>query len=458
MNITRRTALQGLTGAMAAPLALPLMVNAAPATSGPKRVIFFLQNHGFCPAHAHPQSIGFSDADDEHAAIRKLQEKLDRVIDEPLTDHTLPSWIDPLEPIKDRVTIVQGLNGKHVVPYHGAPYGALGGYRKSSSTPVAETIDCALARQFPGVVPLLAFGWESLEKMRASRVHYASSAWGPSMAAPMYCDPLLAFDNLFGVAAPGRARDEFEAQTELFDFVGADARELDERLGGDERRKFAPYLDGLETIAEQRRRLLAMADVLRANSPKVTETFTKPQFETDWWDACLDVGLAAMVAGVTNVLTIASGRCTASGSWLGIGTQHQGHSIGHTNQEEEDDWLLLRRHNMQHLLRMVRTLEAVPEGDGTMMDNTLIVYTSCHGETQHSTGDRWPYLLIGDFGGQLRTGRYLHLPISPHKSSRTVNAFYCTLLHAAGDKRDHFNLDGRQKSLDRIGQLEELLA
>ncbi len=461
MTLDRRTLLKGLAGGtLAGPLVWPHLASASPeGADGPRRVVFFLQNHGFCPAHAHPRSIDFPDGKvDEQKEMRKFQDRLDRVVDEPLADHALPRWIDPLEPIKDRVTIVHGLNGKHVAPYHGAPFGALGGFKKSASTPEGETIDCALARRLPAVVPLLAFGWESLPKMRASRVAYASSAWGASLPAPIYCDPMLAFDNLFGVAKAGRAREEFEAETELFDFVGTDARALDARLGGDERRKFAPYVEGLETIARQRRRLQAMTDVLREHAPTVTAKFTEPKFETDWWEAGLDVGLAAMVAGVTNVLTIASGLCTAAGSWEGLGLEHVGHSIGHTNQEEEDDWLVLRRHNMQQLLRVVRRLESIPEGNGSMMDHTLIVYTSCHGETQHSTGDRWPYLLIGDFGGRLRSGRYLHLPLSPHDDSRTTNALYATLLHAAGDERDHFNLDGKRTGLDANGPIELLLA
>ncbi|MDA0676932.1 MAG: DUF1552 domain-containing protein, partial [Chloroflexi bacterium] len=270
--------------------------------------------------------------------------------------------------------------------------------------------------------------------------------------------PNLAFDNLFGVASEGVAKEEFLAQTELFEFLRPDAEKVRKQLSPKETEKFLPYVEGLETISDQRRRLLAMSDILRKHSPNVTEKFSKPRFELDWWDASLDVGLSAMIAGVTNVLTIASGRCTASGSWIGLGLKHVGHSIGHTNQEEEDDWLKLRRHNMQQLLHMVKTLKSVPEGNGTMMDNTLIVYTSCHGESQHSKGDRWPYILIGNFGGKFKTGRYLHYPLTPHKSSRSINALYCSLLHAAGDDRDHFNLDGPRIGMDRNGPLPELMS
>ncbi|MDX1944179.1 MAG: DUF1552 domain-containing protein [Pirellulaceae bacterium] len=457
MTLDRRTVLKGLAGGAAAgSFSWPCLVRGDAVASPPRRVIFFLQNHGFCPAHAQPLGIDLVPSAPGDGDAGRVQ--LDRVLDVPLADHRLPRWIDPLESIKDRVTILQGLNGKHVAPYHGAPYGALGGFKKSPSQPRGETIDCALAAALPAVVPLLAFGWEKLETMRATPIHYASSAWGANVPAPMYCSPLLAFDNLFGVAQAGTARAEFEAQTAVFEFAREDSARLDGRLGATERPKFAPYLESFETIARQRQRLLAMADTLQKNKPSITDQFTKPRFETVWWEAMLEVGLAALIAGVTNVLTLSSGCCTAGGSWLGLGLAHQGHSLGHTSQQEEDDWLKLRRYNMELVLRMVRTLEKVPEGAGSMMDNTVIVYTSCHGESQHSSGDRWPYILVGNFGGTLRTGRYLHYPIFPHAGNRSINALYATLLRGAGAPRERFNLDGPLKEIDQPGPIEELLA
>lgn len=420
-------------------------VQAQEKNAQPKRIVFFLQNHGFCPDHAIPNGI-------------KVDEKrLDKVIDVSMASHELPKYIEPLTPYKDRLTILQGLNGKHIQPYHGAPFGALGGFKKSNSAPVGETIDCALSRALPAVVPLLALGWESMAKMQGSPIAYASSAWGQNKAAPLYCDPMLAFNNLFGVARPGKAREEFEADTELYDFVKQDAQHMHDRLSGAEREKFSPYLEGFQEAGQRRRKLLAMADQLAKHAPEVTEKFTKPRFETDWWEAGLEVAIRALVARVTNVVTIASGLCSAGGSWIGLGLKHQGHSLGHTKQTVNPDWLKLRRYNMELLVCMIKALEAIPEGNGNMMDNTLIVYTSCHAEAQHSRGNRWPFLLIGNLGGSLKSGRYIHYPIEPQKQSRTVNALYCSLLHAIEAPRDRFNLVGSLKSLDRAGPLTEIM-
>jgi hypothetical protein len=446
MSLNRRTLLKGLVGgALFASGTWPLL-QAADKPSGPRRIVFFLQNHGFNPIHATPLGVTVN------------ERTLDKIEDQPLADLKLPKYIDPLTPYLDRLTIVQGLNGKHVAPYHGAPYGALGGFKKERTLPRGETIDCALGRELPAVLPLLALGWESLTRMQGNPIYYASSAWGESKAVPMYCDPVLAYKSLFGVAKPGKDRAEFEAETELYEFASKDAEKLDSRLSSSEKEKFQPYLEGHKETVERRRKLLAMAPTLEKHAPTFDEQFTKPTVESDWWSASLRVAIGALTAGVTNVVTISSGLCETGGTWLGWGAKTVGHTLGHTSQVENEDWLKIRRAGMEMLVQIVKALEAVPEGKGTMMDNTLIVYTSCAAESQHSTGNRWPFLLLGNLGGTLRSGRYLHYPLEPKPGSRTINALYNSLLHAVGSPRDRFNLTGSLKDLDKAGPLGELMA
>jgi hypothetical protein len=441
MPIDRRNLLKGFAasagGVLFAPQVWPRAAHGAEPARSPKRFVFFLQNHGFHPQHAQPEGMNAN------------AKGLDKVLDQPLKGGKLPKYIDPLQPYLDRLTIVQGLNGKHVAPYHGAPYGALGGFKKEHGTPHGETIDCALSQALPAVIPMLAMGWETLSKMQSDPIHYASSAWSANKAVPMYCDPLLAHKNIFGVAKPGKDRADFEAETDLYDFARKSARRLDSRLSATE---------GHEEAGQRRRELLKMADTLAKHAPALDDKFQKPRFETDWWDASLSVAIGALTSGATNVVTLSSGLCTAGGSWTGWGVTTTGHAIGHTNQLENAEWLKIRRANMEMLVRVMKALEAVPEGKGTMMDNTLIVYTSCAAEAQHSVGNRWPFLLLGNLGGKLRTGRYLQYPQEPHAKSRTMNALYASFLQAVGVQRERFNLEGALKGLDRAGPLPELMA
>jgi hypothetical protein len=106
------------------------------------------------------------------------------------------------------------------------------------------------------------------------------------------------------------------------------------------------------------------------------------------------------------------------------------------------------------LVKLMKALEATPEGSGTMMDNTLIVYSSNNAEKQHSEGATWPFLLLGNAGGRFKTGQYTHI------KERPINDLYATFLHGVGAPVDRFNMDKNMANLHHsvIGPIEELLA
>lgn len=120
---------------------------------------------------------------------------------------------------------------------------------------------------------------------------------------------------------------------------------------------------------------------------------------------------------------------------------------------------LIRRFHFELIARLMKKLQSVPEGDGTVLDNTVIVYLSDGAERHHSSCYEWPMVLIGNLGGRLRTnGRYLCWPKYGVKGHRTIANLYCTLLHAAGAPRDSFgDADLALKDFDQSGPLDELL-
>ena len=140
------------------------------------------------------------------------------------------------------------------------------------------------------------------------------------------------------------------------------------------------------------------------------------------------------------------------------------HGIGHGNAYGRDSsdacFVELRQFHVKLIAGLANKLEGVKEGDGTMLDNTLIVYLSDSGESHHPTLPEWPVVLLGDLGGKLKTaGRYLQLPAYGSKNHRTMASLYCTLLHAAGKPRDKFGVnDPGLKGVDQSGVVSELLA
>jgi len=167
-----------------------------------------------------------------------------------------------------------------------------------------------------------------------------------------------------------------------------------------------------------------------------------------------------MQAGLTNVMTMASGCGSVNGgSYNGLIKNTNikikgGHGIGHDTKSNVAGWTLIVQHNAKQLVRMMEALETIPEGNGNMMDNTLIIFMSDCAEAQHSRGGNWPILMLGNLGGAIKHGRYYRF------AERTLNSFYTTLLHAIGAPRNCFNMDeSMAKKLDgKLGPIGRLLA
>jgi hypothetical protein len=123
-------------------------------------------------------------------------------------------------------------------------------------------------------------------------------------------------------------------------------------------------------------------------------------------------------------------------------------------QPDNPIWIKIRQYNSRMLVRLMEALESVPEGSGTMMDNTLIVYTSNNADKQHTNGANWPVMLLGSLDGAFKTGCFTQLD-----GKRPINALYATLLQAAGKNVERFNMnDQLAKKFDSgTGPLKELL-
>ena len=95
-----------------------------------------------------------------------------------------------------------------------------------------------------------------------------------------------------------------------------------------------------------------------------------------------------------------------------------------------------------------------------MLDNTVIVYLSDAAEGHHSRCWEWPFVVLGNAAGKLKSGRYVEYPYWGRPGHREIGNLYATLLHLAGDKREYFGqhdpmLKGEAQA---NGPLPELLA
>lgn len=436
--INRRHMLQGMAAGVGAAFTLsPNKVQAAAANqSGPRRIIFFLQNQGFDPATCVP-----TDLDN----------------DTPLAEVTLPEPVRALEPYQGKMNIITGLHGRHTSPSHSAYFGALGGYRGGIGVPPGgATIDHVISRLLPQtILPHLRIGMDALENMVSRPTLATLSAAAPGKPLFMHSNPQDLYQLLFGGIATGDVKRRYEARSKVFNRVEQLAGQGGVGLPAGDRDRYGSYVDGFRDINGLRERLAGVSDHLKKFAPAYDEKFTNPKFETDWHDALLDIGIASLKAGLTNVLTIGSGRGEIFGAWKGLGVAPQGHSLGHMKQPDNPIWIKIRQYNCRMLAKLIDQLESMPEGDGTMMDNTLIVYTSNNADKQHTAGTNWPFILLGNCSGRLKTGQYMNLA-----GQRPINDLYTTLLHAVGAPSDRFNMDKKTAGVhgSKAGPIEELMA
>jgi hypothetical protein len=423
--------------AFSAPMLPGISHSATPAASGgPKRIIFFMQNQGFDPATCIPAGMAGSGS---------------------LAKAKLPEPIEALEPFKERLHIINGLHGIHTSPSHSAFFGALGGYRGSDGVPPSgPTIDYELSKLLPEtLLPHLCIGMDSMENMKAKPTVANLSASGAGQPIFMHSNPNHLYQMLYGGISDGDIRKQHEARSSMFDRIEQLATAQGKSLPMADRQRYGQYVQGFNDINGLRTRLGSVSDHLRNFAPKVDDRYTNPAFETDWHDALLDLGVSALKSGITSVLTIGSGRGEIFGSWKGLGVEEQGHNLGHMDQPDNPIWIKIRQYNSRMLVKLMEELESVPEGSGTMMDNTLIVYTSNNADKQHTDGATWPMMLLGNCGGIFKTGCFTQLD-----GTRPINALYSTLLNVSGLQCDRFNMSEKMaaKFDSGSGPLREILA
>lgn len=461
MSLDRRNALKTLGLSAGATFLTPIInrieAQAAGTPITAKRFVFVVESNGVRPEQLAPTGIK------RNARDQRPLNGPDELIDVALKDKDLPFSLEPIQAWKDQVTIVQGLSGRICGGGHSNNFGALGCFptRGESTSILGETVDGALAKALPGIFPHIGLG---ISKRLENNVIYNVSAIGPNKGLPTMVKPDQAYNTLFGSVAEGAAKQEFAAKNNLLDFLKDDVKKAESKLAGSEKEQFQAYLETFETLRDRQSRLNEIKHTLREKGPVVSDKY-KSAVETDRLDAQFDLGAAALICGLTNVLTLSSaaGIRDFDITFKGLGLNIDKHSIGHGKGFDGKTWSdlynIIRRYHFDLIAGLMKKLDKIPEGNGTMLDHTVIVYLSDGAESHHSRCWEWPMVVIGNMGGKLRSGRYLDYPGYGRKQHRTTANMYLTLLHLAGVKRDTFGVaDPNLKDIDQTGPLTELLA
>ncbi|WP_166822212.1 DUF1552 domain-containing protein [Thalassoroseus pseudoceratinae] len=451
-TLNRRHFIKNLTLGASAPVLVPMLNRIAMGADGdtpPLRFLFVLEGNSVPPRQVCPDGIPFVE-----------REERTKFVEHSLHDTTLPTALKPIEDFRDQLTIVQGLSGRMCSGGHSSDHGALGAYHANSGRSIlAPTIDAVLGQAYPGIFENLVLGISS-DVRKAVDFNCSAAARGRSLATLLHPD--IAYTRLFGSIAEGRAKSSFRARANVLDYIKDDIKRARRELGSVEKAKMDAYLSAYEGLDATSKRLVESRETLESVVPERTDKFSST-VETDRLDAHFELATAALIGGMTNCATIASGVGFPNFNitFTGLGIQTGKHPIGHGLYIEDDRtaWeqsQKIRAFHFQLINRTMKKLASMPEGDGTMLDRTVIVYLSDGAETHHSRCFEWPFVVLGNANGRLRAGRYLQYPDYGTDGHRTINALYHTFLHAAGLPRDEFgSLDPNLDESMHRGPLEE---
>lgn len=446
----RRTFLKSLSlGLGGATYLTPMLTNLALAAEGVERTsprfLFVLEGNGLPPAQLHPRNLPFIKRED--------RQQLDV---HPLEADQLPTSLQPVQKYADRMVVMQGINGEVCGGGHSTSHGALGAYNTRDGKVIHDaTIDYVLGRHANTVFDHVVLGISAQDR----DVVFNCSATGPGQSAATFCSPDAAYKRIFG---PIAASDTTKEQAYLLDYLKEDIRSARKALPKAEKGKLDLYLDAYENIQVRNRRVkeLAGQKALDPFKPSDPLRSTLPEARLD---AHFDLATSTLISGLTDVVTIASGvgfrHFNIQFAKFASQSKHpMGHAVIGGDKQAIAEAEAIRAYHFQLIARTMDRLAEVPEGNGTMLDNTVIVYLSDAADKHHTQCLEWPYVLLGGSPRLKLDGRYVVYPTRGESGWRTVNTIHNSLLHAAGLPADSFGhlMAGVGDDVQK-GPLEELI-
>ena len=253
-------------------------------------------------------------------------------------------------------------------------------------------------------------------------------------------NPRLVFERLFG-NGPKSERNESVArrqryQKSILDFVLEDARSLTRKVSGNDRQKLDEYLTAVREI-EQR---IQRAEGESVSKSTVLAGLGKPEGVPDSYQEHIrlmgDMMILAFQTDVTRVSTFMLANAGSNRSYRPIGVNEGHHSLSH-HQNDRDKLEKISKINTFHveqLSYMLQKMKSIPEGDGSLLDNCMIVYGSGISDGNRHNNENLPIVLAGRGGGWIRPGRHIQ-----YSGDTPLNNLFVTMLNQAGATTDSFN-------------------
>ena len=256
---------------------------------------------------------------------------------------------------------------------------------------------------------------------------YMSMSWrGPTSPLPAEINPRTVFERLFGdgdSTDPKARMARLESQKSVLDYVAGSLSRLQRRLGRGDTRKIEEYLEAVRDI--ERRIALAEEQNLTMELPHMERPSAIPDDFGQYSKLMIDMQVVAWQTDMTRVSSFMLGRDGSNRAYREIGISDGHHSISHHQGDAEklDKLMKIDELHVATFAYLLKRLKETPDGDGTLLDHSLVVFGSSISESNIHTHDDLPIVLAGSANGQVKGNRHLVYPKETPLNNLFLNMF-----------------------------------
>jgi hypothetical protein len=369
----------------------------------------------------------------------------------PLTE--LPPTLAPLNALRDQVIVPSGLshrqaeslgdgNGEHS---RGQTVWLCGVHPKrteGADVQAGITVDQIAARELGADTRLLSIEMALEQNYLVgncdngySCVYWNTISWRtPTTPLPMEVNPRVVFERMFGDGGtPEQRLAQVREDRSILDSVKDAVVSLQTRLGASDRTKVSEYLDAMREI--ERRIQVAEKQSGESVIQLPDRPVGAPEAYDDHAKLMFDLAAIGFQADIMRVFTLLLGREQTNRPYPFIGVPEAHHSVSHHQNDPVKlaKGAKINAYHIELLAGFAEKLRATPDGDGTLLDHSMILQGSgLSNSDQHSHIDL-PLVLVGGGGGRLKGGRHLKFP-----KDTPMNNLHLALLEKVGIDIEHF--------------------
>jgi hypothetical protein len=369
----------------------------------------------------------------------------------------LPRILSSLAPVQDDLLVLSGLQDKGGMPEGDGP----GDHARASASfltgvhpkktagsdiSVGISVDQLAARKMGSATRLasLELGCEDGHLAGNCDSGYScayvnSISWrNATVPNPPEVNPRAVIERLFGnddnAGDPAARARTARYQRSILDLVADDSRRLQGGLGSNDRRKLDEYFTAVREVERQ----VEMMEQQIASNSAATPSLAKPDGIPIEFAAhaklMFDLLTIALQTDTTRVSTFMMAREGSNRSYREIGVPDGHHGLSHHRNDPAlmDKVAAINQHHMEQFAYFLNKLKKTNEGDGSMLDNTVVLYGSGISDGNKHNHDDLPVLLAGG-SGKFQTGRHVR-----YSQGAPVSSLYLSILDAAGVPTERF--------------------